>query len=67
MYWFAHRESYVSYETMMERMIDWNSTFCNVYEDVNNSSSLYMRMMMDTMKQAYQGECSSIVKELNAI
>jgi len=48
-YWFAHREPYVPYETMIEMMVELISSSSNVYGVVNDNNNLYRNMVMDVI------------------
>ena len=65
---FAHREPYVPYETMVEKMVGSTSSYNNVHEVVDNNSNHYRSMIMDAMRMncGDVGECSIIDEEPNA-
>jgi len=67
--WFAHRELYVPYETIIERMSDLTSSFNNVYRVINDSSYPYRSMTTNAiwMNQGYACECSSVDEEPNVV
>ena len=50
LWWFAHEKSYVTYETIVERMIDLTSSSRNIHGVVIDNSNLYRSMMMDAMR-----------------
>jgi len=39
MCWFAQGEPYVSYEAMIERIVESSSSFCNVHGVVDDNSN----------------------------
>lgn len=41
LYWFIHRELYVPYGTMIERIIESTSSFINVHKVIDNNSNPY--------------------------
>jgi hypothetical protein len=49
LYWFEHRELYVPYKTIIEKMSGLTSSFSNVHGVINDSSYLYRNMTMDTI------------------
>jgi hypothetical protein len=65
--WFALREPYVPYETVVERMVGSTSSFSNVHGVIDDNNNSYRSIVMDTMKmhQGYAGECSIIYEEQN--
>jgi len=66
--WYAHRESYVPRDTMIEMMVGSTSSSSNVYRVVDNNSNPYMNIAIDAMRmnQDYNGQCLIVNKELNA-
>jgi hypothetical protein len=64
---FAYGEPYISYETMVERMIDSTFNSNNVHGVIDDSSNHYRSMMMDEMRinQVYTNEYSSVDEERN--
>ena len=65
---FAHGEPYISYKTMIERMVRSTSSSSSVHEVEDNNSNPYKNMVMDAMKMnhSYACKCSIIDEELNA-
>jgi len=53
-------EPYVPYQTMLEMMVNSNSSSRNIHEFVNDNSNPYRSIVMDAMKmnQDYSGEDS---------
>ena len=47
--WFAHREPYVPYDTMVEMMVGSTSSFSNVYKVIDDNNNHYRSMIMNTM------------------
>jgi hypothetical protein len=66
--WFAHKEPYVLYETMIEIMVESTSSSSNMHGDVYNNSNRYRSMIMDTMRmnQDYTNIYSILDEKLNA-
>ena len=62
LYWFAYRELYVPYETMIERMVWSNFDSRNVHRVEDHNSNPYRNMVMYVMRmnQGYAGECPVI-------
>jgi hypothetical protein len=51
--WYAHRESYVPYDTMIEMiemMVGSTSSSNNVYRVVDNNSNPYRNIAIDAMR-----------------
>jgi hypothetical protein len=48
--WYAHRESYVPRDTMIEMMVGSTSSSSNVYRVVDNNSNPYMNIAIDAMR-----------------
>ena len=48
--WFAHREPYVPYETIIEMMTRSTSSSRNVHEVVDDNRNSYRNMTMDMMR-----------------
>jgi len=65
--WFAHREPYVLYKTMLERMAESTSSSSNVHRVVDDNNNPYRNIVMDVirMNQGYAGKCSIKDKEPN--
>jgi hypothetical protein len=68
LYWFAHKEPYVPYEIMIERMVESTSSSSNMHEDVDDNINRYRSMIMDTIKmnQDYTNICSILDEKQNA-
>jgi hypothetical protein len=47
--WYAHGEPFVSYETMVERMVGLTSSASNVYGVETDNSNPYKTIVMDAM------------------
>jgi hypothetical protein len=47
--WFAHGESYVSYNTILERIVSSTSSSSNIHEVVNYNNNRYKSMVMDAI------------------
>jgi uncharacterized iron-regulated protein len=64
---FAYEEPYISYEIMVEKMIDLTFNSNNVHGVIDDSSNHYRSMMMDEMRinQVYTSEYSSVDEERN--
>jgi len=65
--WFAHREPYVPYETMVKKMVGSTSSSSNMHGVVDDNSNSYRNMVIDVMRmnQGYTSECSIIDEEPN--
>ena len=50
LYWYAHREPYVTYYTMVKRMVGSTSSSNNVHRVVDDNSNSYRNMVMDAMR-----------------
>jgi hypothetical protein len=50
LYWFAYRELYVPYETMIERMVWSNFDSRNVHRVEDHNSNPYRNMVMYVMR-----------------
>jgi hypothetical protein len=48
--WFALREPYVPYKTLVEMMFGSTSSFSNVYGVVDYNSNRYRSMVIDAMR-----------------
>jgi hypothetical protein len=67
LYWFAHGEPYVTYETMIERMIGSTFSSSNVHGVVDDNNNPYRSMVIDAMRmnEGYANECSIVDEEIN--
>jgi hypothetical protein len=45
--WFSYEELYVSYKTMLEKIVSSISSFIDLYEVVDNNSNYYRSMVID--------------------
>ena len=65
---YAHREPFVSHETMVERMVWSPSSASNVHEVVDDNSNPYGTMVMDAirMNKCHIDQCLIIDEEPNA-
>jgi hypothetical protein len=65
--WFAHREPYVPYETMIEMMVRSTSRSSNMHGVVEDNNNPYRNMVMDAMRmnQSYAGKYSIVDEEPN--
>ena len=45
----AHREPYIPYDIMIERMVELNSSASNVHGVVDDNSNLYRNMIINVM------------------
>jgi len=65
--WFAHREPYVLYEIIVERMVEPISSCSNIHEVVDDNSNPYKSMIIDAtrMNQGYAGENPIVDEESN--
>ena len=65
--WFAHREPYVLYEIIVERMVGSTSSCSNMHEVVYDNSNPYRSMIIDAMRmnQSYASESSIDDEESN--
>ena len=48
--WFAHRESYVSHETIIERVVKSTFSFRIVRKVIDDNNNPYMNMVIDVMR-----------------
>jgi hypothetical protein len=66
--WFALREPYVPYKTLVEMMFGSTSSFSNVYGVVDYNSNRCKSMVIDAMRmnQGYTGKCLIVDEEPNA-
>jgi hypothetical protein len=48
--WFVHREPYVPYKTMVERMVGLPSSFSNVHGVVDDNGNRYRSIVMNAME-----------------
>jgi lysine/ornithine N-monooxygenase len=48
--WFAHREPYVPYKTMVKRMVRSTSSSSNVHEVIDENNNSYRNMVMNVMR-----------------
>jgi hypothetical protein len=67
LYWFAHEKPYVSYETMIEKMVGSTFSSGNMYGVVDDHINCYRSMVMDAMRmnRGDAGERSIVDKEQN--
>jgi len=67
LYWFAHGEPYVTYETMIERMIGSTFSSSNAHGVVDDNNNPYRSMVIDAMRmnEGYANECSIVDEEIN--
>jgi len=65
--WYAHRELFVPYETMVERMVESTSSTSNVHGVINDHNNPYKTMYMDAMRmnQGHAIQCPIIDEEPN--
>jgi hypothetical protein len=65
--WSAHREPYVLYEIIVERMVGPISSCSNMHEVVDDNSNPYKSMIIDAMRmnQGYAGENPIVDEESN--
>jgi len=65
--WYACGKPYISYDTMVERIVGPISSFSNVHGVVDDYNDLYMNMVMNAMRmnQDYTSQCPIIDEELN--
>ena len=67
LYWYTYGETYVPYETLLERMIGSTSSSSNIYGFTDDNSNSYTSIVMDKirMNHGYSGEGSRniILKE----
>ena len=65
--WFTHGEPYVSYESVIKKMVGSTSRSSNIHGFIDNNNDHYRSMVMDAMRinQDYTGECLIIDEELN--
>ena len=68
MCWFVHREPYVPFKAMVEKMVGTTSNSSNVHDVVDDNSNLYRNMIIDAlrMNQGYASECFIKNEEPNA-
>jgi hypothetical protein len=68
MCWYAHREPYVLYDTMVERMIELTSNSSVMHGVVDDNSNPYKNMVMDAMRMnhGHIGQCPIVNEEPNA-
>ena len=66
--WYAYEEPYVSHDTMVERMVNSNSSSNNLHGVVDDNSNHYRNIVMDAleMNQGYTSQCPIIDEKLNA-
>ena len=66
--WFVHREPYVPYKTMIEKMARPTSSSSNVHEVIDDNSNSYRNMIIDAMRinHGYTSEYFIKNKEPNA-
>jgi hypothetical protein len=66
--WFAPRESYATYKTMIKRMVGLTSSSSNMHEIIDDNNNRYMSMIMDAMRmnQSYANACLIVDEESNA-
>jgi hypothetical protein len=50
LFWFAHREPYVPYETKVKRMVGSTPSSSNVHGVVDDNSNSYRNMVIDVMR-----------------
>ena len=67
MCWYAHREPYVLYDTMVERMIELTSNSSAMHGVVDDNSNPYKNMVMDAMRisQGNAGQYPIVDEEPN--
>ena len=58
--WYTHGESYITYKTILEKMIDSIFISSNIHEFADDNSNTYRSMIMDVirMDHNYSGEGS---------
>ena len=58
--WFSYEELYVSYKTMLEKIVSSISSFIDLYEVVDDNSNYYRSMVIDGIwiNHVYSGEDS---------
>jgi hypothetical protein len=66
--WYAHKESFVPHETMVERMIGSTFRASIVYGVVNENNNPYMTIVMDAMRmnQDHASQCTIVDEKPNA-
>jgi hypothetical protein len=66
--WYAHKESFVPHETMVERMIGSTFRASIVYGVVNENNNPYMTIVMDAMRmnQGHASQCTIVDEKPNA-
>jgi hypothetical protein len=50
LYWYEHREPYVSQDIMVKWMVESTSSVSNMHRIVNDNSNPYRNMVMDAMR-----------------
>jgi len=50
LFWFAHRERYVPYETKVKKMVGSTPSSSNVHGVVDDNSNSYRNMVIDVMR-----------------
>ena len=65
--WFAHREPYIPYETIVKKMVSSTFNSSNVHGVMDDNINSYKSMVIDAMRmsKSYEGECLSVYKEPN--
>jgi len=48
--WFVHREPYVPFKTMVEKMVGTTSSSNNVHDVVDDNSNPYRNMIIDMLR-----------------
>jgi len=66
--WYAHREPYVPYDTIVERMVRSTCSFSNGHVVIDDNSNPYRNMVINAMRmnQGHVGQYPIIDEELNA-
>jgi len=66
--WYAHREPYVPYDTIVERMVGSTCSFSNGHVVIDDNSNPYRNMVINAMRmnQGHVGQYPIIDEELNA-
>ena len=67
LYWFAHREPFVPYETMIKMMVRSTSRSSNEHGVIEDNNNLYRNIVMDAMRmnQSYASKYSTVAEEPN--
>jgi hypothetical protein len=47
--WYAHKEPYVTHDTIVERMVRLTSSYSNVHGVIDDNSNSYRNMVMDVI------------------